>query len=210
MTCPLPLTKSLNFRKNLRLCQRQRCQRSPERPTLIPTSQVQWICWARHNGRSIWRHTILSLPTCRQTGSTLPPGRWHWARARAMDKGTSMNSDALPSSQMAQPSCTDGLETNAPSGGNTPFSSHSDTTGARILPGSSSNFPWLARPSWPDGAGRAEPEHAIGDAPGPDAELSLPVRNELAARRWLVQQIARRTVEILAEGNDEEQKGHIR
>ena len=68
----------------------------------------------------------------------------------------------------------------------------------------------LARLPRPDGAGRAEQEHAIGDAPPPDAELSLPVQDELAARQWLVRQIARRAVEIMAEGNDEEQEGHLR
>ena len=70
--------------------------------------------------------------------------------------------------------------------------------------------PWIPRPARPDGVGRTEQEHAIGDAPRPDAELSLPVRDELAARRWLVRQIARRAVEILAEGNDEKQEGHLR
>ena len=70
--------------------------------------------------------------------------------------------------------------------------------------------PWIPRPTRPDGAGRREQEHARGDAPCPYAELSLPVRGEMAARRWLVRQIARRAVEILAKGNNEKQEGHLR
>ena len=70
--------------------------------------------------------------------------------------------------------------------------------------------PWIPRPTRPDGTGRLEQEHASGDAPRPDAELSMPVRNELAARQWLVRQIARRAVEILAKGNNEEHEGHLR
>lgn len=70
--------------------------------------------------------------------------------------------------------------------------------------------PWIPRPTWPDGAGRLEQEHTSGDAPRPDAELSMPVRNELAARQWLVRQIARRAVEILAKGNNEKHESHLR
>jgi hypothetical protein len=69
--------------------------------------------------------------------------------------------------------------------------------------------PWPS-PARPDGAGRAEQEYAIGNAPRPGAEPLLPVRNELAARRRLVQLIARRAVQILAESNDEKQEGNLR
>ena len=70
--------------------------------------------------------------------------------------------------------------------------------------------PWIPRPTRPDGAGWREQERARGDAPRPGTELSLPVRGEMAARRWLVRQIARRAVEILAKGNNEKQEGHLR
>jgi hypothetical protein len=70
-----------------------------------------------------------------------------------------------------------------------------------------SDSPWLPRPNRPDGARRPGAEQRSGDE---HPKVPLPVRNELAERQWLVRLIARRAVEILAEGSDEKQDGNIR
>jgi len=64
--------------------------------------------------------------------------------------------------------------------------------------------PWLTRPTRPDGTGRTEREHV------PVASLEPRPERLGKMRERLVQILARRAVEILAENSDEQQKGHLR